>query len=129
MNHLRPINEHLISSSPHHTSARGRIPLGSPPYYNSRLNPPSSQGGSWLPSFSTTPQLKAETHLKARNKAHMIRYMEGAQQVLHSAGTHTFSMFYVSMFYVKQGTIKFILNASIKSLPTMASLKRWKKIN
>ena len=32
-----------------------------------------------------------------------------------------------SMFNLKQGTLKFLLNASIDTLPTAANLKRWKK--
>ena len=31
------------------------------------------------------------------------------------------------MFRLKQGTLKFILNASIDTLPSQANLKRWKK--
>lgn len=32
-----------------------------------------------------------------------------------------------SMYNLKQGTLKFLLNASIDTLPTVANLKRWKK--
>ena len=31
------------------------------------------------------------------------------------------------MFNMKQGTLKFLLNASIDMLPTAANLKRWNK--
>ena len=34
-----------------------------------------------------------------------------------------------AMFDLKQGTLKFLLNASIDTLPTAANLKRWKKTN
>ena len=32
-----------------------------------------------------------------------------------------------TMYELKQGTLKFLLNASIDTLPTAANLKRWKK--
>ena len=32
------------------------------------------------------------------------------------------------MYDLKQGTLKFLLNANIDTLPTAANLKRWKKI-
>ena len=31
------------------------------------------------------------------------------------------------MYNLKKGTLKFLLNASIDTLPTLANLKRWKK--
>ena len=81
--------------------------------------------------FDTTVSAKVKAALVVEKRKHWenhIKELTVQGHFLSLAAAEQQDVVWKSHMYdLKQGTLKFLLNASIDTLPTAANLKRWKK--
>ena len=74
---------------------------------------------------------EAKTSLKCFNNEKWTSHVKGLVQQGHfldlASAQHEDILWKTHMFDLKQGTLKFILNASLDTLPTEANLVKWNK--
>ena len=81
--------------------------------------------------FNTKARTEVKKHMSVENNEKWCEHVKSlcvqGNFLAMAAAEKQDIVWKANMFNLKQGTLKFLLNASIDTLPTAANLKRWKK--